>query len=152
MPVKYIQFITTRIFGTIIDTLALWVLSTWFFISYTGRYIIAPTISFEIAMFSNFLFSYYWIWRKRIVQRNSRTFLHRLGIFNLSALAGFGVKMVFLLLFERIFRWDVVYCNLAALVISGVVNYYLAEYMVFRKPSLRKLIIDEQLIDSGEKD
>lgn len=47
--------------------------------------------------------------------------------------------MVFLLLFERLFGWDVVYCNLMALIISGIVNFALAEFAMFKK---RPLIIE----------
>jgi putative flippase GtrA len=41
--------------------------------------------------------------------------------------------MGFLLLFARLFEWDVVYCNLMALLISGIVNFLLAERIVFKK-------------------
>jgi putative flippase GtrA len=45
--------------------------------------------------------------------------------------------MTFLLLFEKLFGWHVVFCNLAALVISGIVNFVLAEFVVFKKrPSI----------------
>lgn len=54
-------------------------------------------------------------------------------MFNISCVLGFMVKMAFLLLFERMFGWDVVYCNLMALLISGIVNYFLAEYVVFKR-------------------
>jgi putative flippase GtrA len=55
-------------------------------------------------------------------------------LFNLSSVAGFLIKMLFLLLFERIFGWDVVWCNLTALLISGLFNYFLTDVWVFRKP------------------
>jgi putative flippase GtrA len=44
--------------------------------------------------------------------------------------------MLFLLLFERIFGWDVVWCNLSALLISGLFNYFLTDVWVFRKPKV----------------
>jgi putative flippase GtrA len=94
---------------------------------------VAPTISFEFAVFSNFLLSYYWIWRKRISTKNIKTFIARFAIFNISCVLGFIVKMAFLLLFEKLFGWDVVFCNLAALLISGIVNFVLAEFVVFKK-------------------
>ena len=59
-------------------------------------------------------------------------------MFNVSSALGFVVKMVFLLLFERIFGWNVVVCNLAALLISGLFNYFLAETVVFGKKNLFK--------------
>jgi putative flippase GtrA len=50
---------------------------------------------------------------------------------------GFIVKMAFLLLFEKLYGWDVIFCNLAALLISGIVNFVLAEFVVFKKrPSI----------------
>jgi 3-oxoacyl-[acyl-carrier protein] reductase len=55
-------------------------------------------------------------------------------IINLSSVAGFLIKMLFLLMFERIFGWDVVWCNLSALLISGLFNYFLTDVWVFRKP------------------
>ena len=58
--------------------------------------------------------------------------------------------MVFLLLFERLFGWDVIYCNLIALLISGIFNYALAEFIVFKKrPPIIEAIND---MESLEKD
>lgn len=131
--IKYIKFIVSRLVGTLVDTLVIWVLSSYIFSSYAGRYVVAPTISFEIAVFSNFLFSYYWIWSNRTSIKNIKTFISHFAIFNISCVLGFIVKMVFLLLFEKLFGWDVVFCNLAALLISGIVNFVLSEFVVFKK-------------------
>jgi len=133
MAIKYIKFVASRLIGTLVDTMVLWGLSSYIFSSYFGEYMAAPTISFEIAVFSNFLMSYYWIWHKRISTKNIKTFITRFVIFNISCVLGFIVKMAFLLLFERLFGWDVVFCNLAALLISGIVNFVLAEFVVFKK-------------------
>ena len=131
------KFIVSRAVGTCVDTLVLWLLSRFIFDGgYWTTYIISPIISFESAVMSNFLCSYYWIWSERIVNRNRRTFRNRFLAFNLSSLAGFAVKMLFLLLFENLFGWNVVICNLVALSISGIINYTLSEIIVFRKPSV----------------
>ena len=45
----------------------------------------------------------------------------------------FLLKMGFLLLFELLFGWHVVICNLAALCISGIVNFSMGEWVIFRK-------------------
>ena len=135
---KYLQFILSRAVGTGVDTLVLWILSHFIFGgSYWTTYILSPIISFEAAVMSNFLCSYFWIWRERIAHKTRHTFWGRFAAFNLSSLAGFGIKMLFLLLFERLFGWNVVVCNLVALCISGVLNYLLAETVVFRKPTIR---------------
>jgi putative flippase GtrA len=133
----YIKFVASRLIGTLVETTVLWCLSSFIFSTYFGHYLVAPSISFEIAVFSNFLLSYYWIWHKRISTKNKKTFITRFAIFNISCVLGFIVKMTFLLLFEKLFGWHVVFCNLAALVISGIVNFVLAEFVVFKKrPSI----------------
>lgn len=133
---KYIKFVASRAVGTVVDTLTLWICSHFVFGGgYLSTYIISPFISFEVATMSNFLWSYFWIWSSRIGRRGGRTFWRHFVGFNLSAIAGFVVKMAFLLLFERIFGWNVVVCNLVALTISGLLNFFLAESVVFRAPS-----------------
>lgn len=132
MFVQYLKFLLTRLFGTGVDTLVLWVCSNYLFTSYWGSYVLSPVISFEFAVMSNFLWSYYWIWSSRIENKCCTVFWRRFLIFNLSSGGGFLIKMLFLLLFERIFGWDVVWCNLTALLISGLFNYILTDFWVFR--------------------
>ena len=134
MWIKYLEFVLTRLFGTGVDTLVLWICSDYLFTSYWGSYVLSPIISFEFAVMSNFLWSYCWIWSSRIVNKSWSNFWKRFFLFNLSSVAGFLIKMLFLLLFERIFGWDVVWCNLTALLISGLCNYFLTDVWVFRKP------------------
>jgi len=140
MHSRFFKFFVSRLIGTLVDTFILWILSSFVFSTYIGRYIIAPALSFEVAMFNNYVISYVWIWHQNIAEKTARDFWRRLLKYNLSTLVGFGIKMGFLLIFERIFRWDVVYCNIAALLISGFANFILAEYLVFRKPSLAPLV------------
>lgn len=124
--------------GTGVDTLVLWLCSAYLFGgTYWGENIISPMISFEFAVFSNFLCSYYWIWSNRVVDKGGKSFFNHFIVFNIAALSGFGVKMLFLLLFEYIFGWDVVVCNLVALCISGVLNFFVEKLVVFRKQKQR---------------
>jgi putative flippase GtrA len=62
-----------------------------------------------------------------------RDFWIRFFVFNLSSIVAFLVKMLFLLIFEKMFGWGVIWCNFAALLISGLLNYFLADTVVFRK-------------------
>ena len=132
----YIEFVVSRLFGTGVDTFVLWICSKFIFHDYWGIYVVSPVISFEFAVFSNFVCSYYWIWKERITNKNIKDFTYRFLIFNFSSVLGFLVKMLFLLPFQKIFGWNVVYCNLAALLISGLFNYFLAETIVFGKRSI----------------
>lgn len=128
----YLQFVLSRLFGTGVDTLILWICSDFIFHGYWGQYVVSPIISFEFAVMSNFLWSYCWIWRSRLDGRCMRDFWRRFVVFNLSSVVGFLVKMLFLLIFQKIFGWDVIYCNFAALLISGLFNYFCADLLVFR--------------------
>ncbi|MDE5710566.1 MAG: GtrA family protein, partial [Bacteroides sp.] len=68
----YIEFVVSRLFGTGVDTLVLWVCSKFLFEDYYGIYILSPIISFEFAVMSNFLWSYCWIWKDRLEGRCMR--------------------------------------------------------------------------------
>ena len=144
---NFIEFVVSRGLGTVVDTAVLWLCETFLFKGYWGEYWISPAISFEAATLFNFALSYFWIWKTRIENKNAKTFWHLFWIFNLSCLAGFAVKMVFLLLFEKMFGFDAVICNLLALCISGLFNFFLAEAVVFGKkkpqPVNSVLTVDE---------
>lgn len=149
MVARYLKFMISRTAGTVVDTGVLWLFSHHIFSgSYFTTYILSPIISFEAAVVSNFLLSYYWIWSSRVGSHTRRSFWRHFAAFNLSSLAGFGVKMLFLLLFEKLFRWNVVLCNLVALCISGILNFLLTDNVVFRKrkpPATHKLLDSEEL-------
>lgn len=135
MSDRFAKFVVSRLLGTLVDTLVLWVISRYVFFSYVGQYVVAPAISFEVAMFHNYVLSYFYIWHKNIPLKIPRDFFTRLITYNISSLLGFFVKMGFLILLERLFGWDVLVCNILALLVSGFVNFFLAERVVFRKRS-----------------
>jgi putative hemolysin/putative flippase GtrA len=147
---RFLEFVLSRGLGTVVDTLVLWALSHYLFSGgYLATYILSALLSFEAAVMSNFLCSYFWIWRERISHKTSATFWRHLLGFNLTALVGFVVKMLFLLLFERLFGWGVVVCNLAALGISGSLNFLLSDTVVFRRqttPPCHKVLSEEELV------
>jgi len=128
---KITKFTLTGITGTIVDTTILWLLKTFVFHSYFTIYIISPAISFEVAMLNNYIISYFWIWHDR-VEKKPKDFLLRILPYNATALTAFGVKMVFLILIERMFHFDVVICNILALLISGIVNFIGGEKWIFK--------------------
>ncbi|MBN1924758.1 MAG: GtrA family protein [Prolixibacteraceae bacterium] len=152
MHSRFLKFFVSRLFGTLVDTLVIWFLSRQVFNSYTGIYIASPIISFEVATFFNYVVSYVWIWHKQITTKNFRDFSLRFVKYNLSTIIGFAVKMAFLILFERLFKWDVIYCNLAALLISGIVNFLLAEYVVFRKGIEHPIVEGYKIVEKNTRE
>lgn len=127
------KFIGVNIIGTVVDTAVLWIFSHYILQGYVGEYIISPIISFECAVLSNYLFSYFGVWKDRAQHNNAKTFAHKYVIYNISSSAVFIFKMGLLLLLELAFKWDVVICNLAALCISGLANFALGEWVIFRE-------------------
>lgn len=80
----YLQFVVSRLLGTGVDTLILWICSTFIFSSYWEVYVLSPIISFEFAVLSNFLCSYFWIWKveSAVVRRLISVFVFSCSIFH----------------------------------------------------------------------
>lgn len=119
--------------GTCTDLLVLWTLSHYVFDGYVGQYMLAPWLSFECAVFVNYLSSRHFVWRDRVNSNQKNHFWRKYLAYNLSATGAFTVKMGFLLLVEHIFGWHVVVCNIAALCISESINFTMGEWVIFKK-------------------
>ena len=128
---KFSRFVLAGSFGTVVDTTVLWVLSHYVFRRYAGDYLLAPLMSFECAVFTNYCTAYFFVWHERTRRRGQ--FFRKYVWYNLSATGTFLVKMCFLLVLERLFKWNVVICNLVALCISGTINFCIGEWVIFRK-------------------
>ncbi len=131
--IRLVKFSASTLVGTAVDMLVLWLLSDYALTTYTGEYLLSPLISFECAVIANFIVAYFGVWRDRIHKRSFNSFMRHFAGYNLSCILGFLVKMCFLLLVERIFGWDVLWCNLTALMFSGLFNFSMNEWVVFRK-------------------
>ena len=102
------KFIGVNIIGTVVDTAVLWIFSSYVLRGYLGEYIISPIISFECAVLSNYIFSYFGVWKDRAKRHNAKDFAQKYLMYNLSSSAVFIFKMGLLLLLELAFKWDVV--------------------------------------------
>jgi len=129
--VRFLKYSGTSLVGTLVDTLVLWILSDLVFTKgYWGEYVVSPAISFQCAVITNFLISYFYVWKDRKMTRNPfLTFLY----YDLSCTAVFLLRLGFLLLVERIFGWDVVICNLVAMCVTGIINFVMNNQVIFRK-------------------
>lgn len=127
------KFIVGNLLGTLVDTLVLWVLSHFVFQGYVGKVIISPIISFEFAVFANFLVSYYLTWKDRISHHSGKSFIRHYGAYNVSCTGGFLIKMGVLVVIQALTKWDVVICNLLALCVSGTYNFMMNELVIFKK-------------------
>ena len=98
---KIPKFVLANLSGTAVDLAVLWIMSHFIFHSYSGDYLLSPLISFEAAVFSNYCFSFFFIWKDRTRGKGSAGFFRKYIVYNLSASLVFLVKMGFLLLFRE---------------------------------------------------
>ena len=87
------KFIGVNIIGTVVDTTVLWVFSHYILSGYIGEYIISPIISFECAVLSNYLFSYFGVWKDRAQKHNAKLFAQKYIMYNISSSAVFVFKL-----------------------------------------------------------
>ena len=145
---KLAMFTLTSGIGTIIDLGLHWILSTRFFQdSYWWSFWVTPFISFECAVFTNFMIAYHFVWRERISHRSTRSFWRHYAAYNATATGVFFIKLalmqgVHLLLVT--FGWfqgvpyEPVLCNLLALSVSGSFNFVMNEFVIFKKANRKK--------------
>lgn len=133
--IRYLKFAGTSLVGTMVDTLVLWLLSDFVFRDgYWGQYILSPIISFQCAVVVNFTIFYFYVWRDRTREdMRRRKFLKLFLSYDLSCSSVFVIRLLLLLLIERIFGWDVVICNLVAMAFSGILNFVMNNMVIFRK-------------------
>lgn len=135
---RYVKFAGTSAFGSVVDTLVLWLLSDLIFTKgYWGEYIISPFISFQCAVAVNFAIFYFYVWKDRTRERPDATlrrYLKLYGAYNLSCSTVFLFRLGILLLIERFTGWDVVLCNLLAMCFSGIINFTINNFLIFKYP------------------
>ena len=145
---RFAIFSITSGVGTLVDLGVHWWLSASFYPeSYLWRFWIAPIISFELAVLTNFLIAYYFVWRERISQRSTRSFFRHYAGYNATATGVFCIKLLVMQGFHLLMvalgwfqdtNYEPVLCNLLALCISGCFSFVLNEFVVFRKPEKKE--------------
>lgn len=132
---RYLKYAGTSIAGTLVDTLVLWLLSDFVFREvYWAQYILSPAISFQCAVITNYLIFYFYVWRDRTREdRRRHNFTRRFLAYDLSCTTVFLLRLLLLLMIEKLSGWDVVVCNLVAMCFSGVLNFVSNNLIIFRK-------------------
>ena len=132
---RYLKFAGTSLAGTVVDIVVLLVLSDYVFAGgYWGEYVISPVISFQCAVMTNYMISYFYVWGDRREEKGRlRSFFRRFIYYDLSSSGVFLLRLGLLLIIERIAGWDVVICNLTAMCFSGILNFLMNNLVIFRK-------------------
>lgn len=135
--IRYVKFLGTSVVGTLVDTLVLWILSDLVFTKgYWGEYIISPLISFQCAVATNFVISYFYVWKDRTRIGNDasvKRFIKLYIAYDLSGSLVFLFRLGILLIIEKFTGLDVVLCNLLAMCFSGLVNFTVNNLLIFKQ-------------------
>lgn len=145
---KLLMFMLTSAVGTLVDLGVHWYLSAnWYPDSYLWTFWIAPLISFELAVMTNFLTAYYFVWRERITYRGTRSFLRHYAAYNATCTGTFLIKILLMQGIHFLFvsldwmqdlSFEPVLCNLLAMTVSGLLNFYMSEWVIFKKTDKKK--------------
>ena len=131
---RYLKFMLSTLGGTAVDCGVMWLLAEVLFadVKWVGL-VLAPTVSFECAVLTNYTLAYFFVWKDRVGERSVRGFWGRFLPYNVSCIAAFLIKMVPFILIRHFAGLNVVLCNLIALVFSGIFNFVMNEWVIFRK-------------------
>ena len=132
--VRYLKFMLSTLGGTAVDCGVMWLLAEVLFAEFdvVGLFV-APTVSFECAVFTNYTLAYFFVWKDRVGERSARGFWTRFLPYNVSCIAAFLIKMIPFSLIRHFAGLNVVLCNLIALCLSGIFNFVMNEWVIFRK-------------------
>ena len=132
--VRYLKFMLSTLGGTAVDCGVMWLLAEVLFAEseFVGLFV-APTVSFECAVLTNYTLAYFFVWKDRVGERSVRGFWGRFLPYNVSCIAAFLIKMVPFILIRHFAGLNVVLCNLIALVFSGIFNFVMNEWVIFSK-------------------
>ena len=133
---RYLKFMLSTLAGTAVDCAVMWLLAEKLFTeNEMAQLFIAPSVSFECAVFTNYVLAYFFVWKDRVKDRSLRNFFLRFFPYNVSCIAAFLIKMMPFVLIRHFAGLNVVACNLLALAVSGLFNFFMNEWVIFRKKS-----------------
>lgn len=146
---KLVLFSATSLAGTIVDLGLHWALSSYVYEgNYVGSFLIAPTVSFEVATIVNFFIAYYLVWKERVSQRGTmRSLVRHFAAYNATCIGGYVLKFLAMNGFHFFFRyfgwmqdWSVepVLCNFLGLIFSGTFNFVMNEFVIFKNKKSAK--------------
>lgn len=129
---RFAKFVAVSFIGGGIDLLVVWILTGYVFDTYFTDVILAPLISFECAVVIGFTFCWFLIWNDR-VGGGAAEYFRRMGMYNVSNLGVFGIRLLLVIVIQRIIPHHLVLCNLIARMLAGLVNFVIIDRLIFRK-------------------
>jgi len=125
--IRWLKFNAVGIVGAGVQLAAL-----WFFARVLGFHVIAATVlAVEVAVLHNFVWHESWTWRG--LPASGR--LRRLGRFHLAnGLVSIVSNAIFTWIFKQVIGVPLVAANLAAIVLTALLNFIMAAAYVFPEP------------------
>ena len=129
---RFMKFVTTSLVGGTVDMVLVWLLSGYVFSGYWGKVVVTPMISFECSVIVGFTFCWLYVWKDRVDRRDSGSFWKSLGAFNLSNIGVFVLRMLLVMILERMFAGNLLICNLIARMLAGLLNFFISDKLIFK--------------------
>jgi dolichol-phosphate mannosyltransferase len=124
---RFIKFCLVGLSGVLVNMGLLWLLT-----EFAGLfYILSAAISIETSILTNFALNDYFTFRDRR-SPTLKSFLSRLGKFNLVSLAGLALNMGVLWLFTEVFGIYYLMSNLCGIVVATLWNYLVNTWWTWR--------------------
>ena len=150
LAVRFSKFIAVGLAGFAVDNLVYLLLSR-LLTGVTARTFVVPVVSYEVAMFGNFLLSFYWVWRDR--RAGNRRFIRRLLLYNAATAVPFLFRMIAYVQLFRLLRLEGIFSNMIAILVGVAFNFFVCERFIFRmkpgEPARLKTTQSEQAERSG---
>ncbi len=132
LTIRFSKFGVVGGIGYIIDNSIFFSLSRLFENLFALTFII-PFVSYEIAMFNNYVLSYYWVWRDR--REKNKYFMRKLVYYNGTTFIPFIVRMLVYVQLFRFLRIEGIISNMIAIIVGMLFNFFICEKFIFRKES-----------------
>jgi putative flippase GtrA len=125
---RWVRFNTVGVAGAAIQLLALWLLTG----SLGIRYVFATAVAVEIALLHNFVWHEVWTWKGSPLEYRWRRLLQ----FHLTnGIVSMSANTLFTWVFAHYAGMPLLAANLAAIAMTGVLNFALADALVFAAPN-----------------
>ena len=76
---------------------------------------------------------WYFVWNDRVCREDNSSFLKQLIAYNGSNIGVFGLRMLLVLVIDRIFSCNLVVTNLIGRLLAGLLNYVISDKVIFKK-------------------
>lgn len=129
---RFLKFVATSLVGGTVDMVLVWLLSGYVFSGYWGEVVVTPMISFECSVIIGFIFCRLFIWNDRVDKGDRLSFCKSLGAFNLSNIGVFALRIVLVMLLERVIADNLLICNLIARMFAGLLNFIISDRLIFK--------------------